>query len=58
MKKNINNPIGRPAMPLEDKRKARSIKMSDREWQEIRIRAAKSEESVSGYIRRKVLGSH
>ena len=49
---------GRPSVSLEDKRKVRSIKMADWEWQEIQIRAAEAKESASGYIRRIVLGSY
>jgi len=47
--------VGRPTLPLEEKRKARSIKMSDLEWQEIQTRAARANMNVSQYIRSKLL---
>jgi hypothetical protein len=50
------NKMGRPYLPSEEKRKARSIKMSDKEWEEIQKRAAKETKNVSRYIREKVLG--
>ncbi len=47
--------VGRPVLPLAEKRKARSIKMSDREWEEIQMRASKETMNVSKYIREKAL---
>ena len=49
------NPVGRPAMAADEKRKPRSIKMSDQEWQELQRRAAKAGVSVAEYIRLKAL---
>ncbi len=43
--------VGRRYLPLEEKRKARSIKMSDKEWQQIQHQAATKKISVSKYIR-------
>lgn len=54
--KNNTIRVGRPYLPLEKKRKVRSIKMSDQEWQEIRNRAFEETMSASKYIREKVLG--
>jgi len=47
--------VGRPYLPIEEKRRVRSIKMTDKEWEEIQIRAAKETMSASKYIRVKVL---
>lgn len=47
---------GRPPLPHEEKRKARSIKISDKEWAEIQELASKENLSTSEYIRRKALG--
>lgn len=44
---------GRP--PLEDKRKPRSIKMSDAEWSKIQELAQKNKMNTSEYIRFKAL---
>jgi predicted DNA binding CopG/RHH family protein len=52
---NKTSTVGRPQLPLAEKRKARSIKMSDREWEEIQKRAAKETMNVSKYIREKLL---
>lgn len=46
---------GRPPLPPEKKRKTRSIKMSDAEWEEIRRRAARKDISAAEYLRRKAL---
>ena len=46
---------GRPLMTPEIKRKARSIKLSDEEWQEIQRRAAENSVSAAEYIRIKTL---
>jgi len=46
---------GRPALPPDEKRKPRSIKMTDAEWEEIQHRAAQEEVSAAEYIRRKTL---
>lgn len=45
---------GRPAM-ADDKRKPRSVKLSDEEWLELQRRAAKAGISVAEYIRLKAL---
>ena len=57
MKTRNVNTVGRPYLPIEEKRKVRSIKMSDKEWEEIQNLAAKETMSASKYIRVKVLGS-
>ncbi|NLV20774.1 MAG: hypothetical protein GXY49_02085 [Syntrophomonadaceae bacterium] len=57
MKDKSSNSVGRPYLPPEKKRKVRSIKMSDQEWEEIRSRAAAETMSVSMYIRKKALWS-
>ncbi len=49
-----SNP-GRPALPDNEKRKPRSVKMTDAEWEEIQKRAADSGVSASEYIRLKTL---
>ncbi len=46
---------GRPPLPPEEKRKTRSIKMSDAEWEEIRRRAARKDISAAEYIRQNTL---
>ncbi len=46
-------PVGRPA--VEDKRKPRSIKMSNQEWQELQRKAAEAGVSIAEYIRIKAL---
>ena len=46
--------VGRPALG-DDKRKPRSIKMTDAEWEEIQRRAAQGNISAAEYIRRKTL---
>ena len=57
MKNETFNSVGRPYLPLEEKRKVRSIKMSDQEWEEIRNRASEETMSASKYIREKALGA-
>lgn len=47
---------GRPAMADGEKRKPRSIKMSDQEWQELQRRAEDMGISAAEYIRIKALG--
>ncbi|MGB4018178.1 MAG: hypothetical protein WBK78_01650 [Syntrophomonadaceae bacterium] len=47
--------VGRPAMSADEKRKPRSVKMTDAEWEEIQKRAADSGVSASEYIRLKTL---
>ena len=47
--------VGRPAMSADEKRKPRSVKMTDAEWEEIQKRAADSGGSASEYIRLKTL---
>jgi len=49
-------PVGRPAVRPEDKRKARNIKMSDKEWSEIQLMAEQAEVSIAEFIRKKVFG--
>ena len=56
MKNKTLNSVGRPNLPLDEKRKVRSIKMSDQEWKEIRSRATEETMSASKYIREKALG--
>ena len=51
----VPKPVGRPAMPEAQKRKHRSIKMSDQEWKELQRRAAEVGVSVAEYIRLKTL---
>jgi len=46
---------GRPVLPPGEKRKPRSIKMTDAEWEEIQKRAADLGVSASEYIRLKTL---
>jgi hypothetical protein len=46
---------GRRFLPLEEKRKARCIKMSDKEWEQIQNQAAKKNMSVSKHIRETLL---
>lgn len=48
-------PVGRPFVPIDEKRKPRSIKLSDAEWEEIQRRAALKDISAAEYIRRKAL---
>ena len=47
--------VGRPAMTENQKRKPRSIKMSDQEWQRLQQRAADVGVSAAEYIRLKTL---
>ena len=49
------NQVGRPSVPPDEKRKPRSIKMSDEEWEEIRQRADALGLPISEYIRLKTL---
>ncbi|MCK9327710.1 MAG: hypothetical protein M0P69_19605 [Bacteroidales bacterium] len=46
---------GRPAMTDEEKRKPRSIKMSDQEWEELQRKAQEEGISIAEYIRIKTL---
>ena len=46
---------GRPALPDDEKRKPRSVKMSDQEWQELERRAKEKGVSIAEYIRIKAL---
>lgn len=46
---------GRPAMPDDEKRKPRSIKLSDAEWQEMKDLAKKEGLSITEYIRQKTI---
>jgi hypothetical protein len=48
---------GRPAMSADEKRKPRSVKMSDAEWQAIQQIAAERGLSASEYIRNVTLNS-
>ncbi len=47
--------VGRPPMGPDEKRKTRSVKMSDAEWEEIQKRAAKLGITASEYIRLRTL---
>jgi len=49
------NQVGRPSVPPDERRKLRSVKMTDAEWEEIQKRAADSGVSASEYIRLKTL---
>ena len=49
------NQVGRPSVPPDEKRKPRSVKMTDAEWEEIQKRAADSGVSASEFIRLKTL---
>lgn len=49
------NQVGRPSVPPDEKRKPRSVKMTDTEWEEIQKRAADLGVSASEYIRLKTL---
>mgnify|MGYP001016546308 CR=1 len=49
------NQVGRPSVPPDEKRKLRSVKMTDAEWEEIQKRAADLGVSASEYIRLKTL---
>jgi len=51
----VPKPVGRPAMPEAQKRKPRSIKMTDQEWQRLQQRAADVGVSAAEYIRLKTL---
>jgi len=51
----VKKPVGRPPMTPDIKRKVRTIKMSDQEWQELQRRAAELGISVAEYIRIKAL---
>lgn len=55
MKDKIKNPVGRPAMKPDDKRKPRSIKMTDDEWRQLQKLAEEEEKSVAEYIRKKTI---
>lgn len=57
MESNSTHLAGRPRLPLEEKRKVRSIKMSDQEWEKIQDQAAKKAVNVSKYIRDTLLNS-
>ena len=48
-------PVGRPAIPEDQKRKTRSIKMSDKEWEELQRKAREAGVSAAEYIRLKTL---
>ena len=49
--------VGRPAMMLDQKRKPRSIKMSDNEWAKMQELAEAENISIAELIRRSVLGA-
>ena len=49
------NQVGRPSVPPDERRKLRSVKMTDAEWEEIQKRAADLGVSASEYIRLKTL---
>lgn len=46
---------GRPALPPGEKRKPRSIKMTDAEWEKIRQKADKLGLPISEFVRLKTL---
>lgn len=46
---------GRPVLPPGEKRKPRSIKMTDAEWEELRRKADKLGLPISEFIRLKTL---
>lgn len=46
---------GRPSLPESERRKPRSIKMTDAEWEEIRKKADALGLPISEYIRLKTL---
>jgi predicted DNA-binding ribbon-helix-helix protein len=48
--------VGRPAMMIDEKRKPRSIKMSDNEWAKMQELAEAQKISIAELIRRSVLG--
>lgn len=48
-------PQGRPAMSPDEKRKPRSIKMTDEEWRKLQKLAEGEEISVAEYIRKKTI---
>lgn len=50
-------PVGRPSMTDDEKRKLRSIKMTDTEWKAMQALADKERISVAELIRRRVLGA-
>lgn len=47
--------VGRPALPKDEKRLPRSIKLSDAEWQEMKDLAKKEGLSITEYIRQKTI---
>ena len=49
--------VGRPAMPESEKRKARTFKATDTEWQAIQLQAAERGLSASEYIRNVAINS-
>lgn len=49
------NQVGRPSVPPDEKRKLRSVKMTDAEWEEIRKKADALGLPISEYIRLKTL---
>ncbi len=51
----MNTGPGRPALPKSERRKPRSVKMSDAEWAEIKRKADSLGLPISEYIRLKTL---
>ena len=51
----VPKPVGRPAMDPDDKRKPRSIKMTDEEWETIKRKAEGAGVSATEFIRLKTL---
>ena len=47
----MKKPRGRPELDPDEKRKNRSIKMTDEEWQQIKELAKEAGMNVSQYIR-------
>jgi len=54
MNTNTSGP-GRPALPKSERRKPRSVRMADAEWEEIQRRADALGLPISEYIRLKTL---
>jgi hypothetical protein len=46
---------GRPSLPEDEVRKARSVKFSDAEWEQVKKKAQTSKMNISEYIRNNVL---
>lgn len=53
--KNVEVGPGRPALPESERRKPRSVRMTDAEWEEIQKRSDALGLPISEYIRLKTL---